>query len=438
MKKNLLYLLLCMLILAFNSCSDDSDDGQKTYTITVQLVYPNDVTTKEGVEVNLFSTTSNSSYKVETNASGKAVFTAIAGVYEVSATDKRYVNGRVPIYNGLKSNILITEQTTAETLVQLDLIESTTSQIIIKELYVGGCQKDDGSGVFARDQYVILYNNSDAPASLDNICLGMVLPYNANASNADYVNGVLSYEAEGWIPAGTGIWYFTNSVSLDPGQQIVIALTNAVDNAALYSQSINFSNSEYYCTYDISSYPNTTYYPTPSTAIPASHYLKAYHYGTGNAWPLSQVSPAFFIFSPEDTTLESFVKDASKTSYYNNLTSQVRKKVPVKWVIDGIDVFKKDATNNNKRLTTNIDAGFVNLTNQQGYTLYRNVDKEATLAIEGNESKLVYSYSLGIDTTDPSGIDAEASIKKGAQIIYKDTNNSTNDFHQRSRASLRN
>ena len=45
---------------------------------------------------------------------------------------------------------------------------------------------------------------------------------------------------------------------------------------------------------------------------------------------------------------------------------------------------------------------------------------------------------IGTDgSTDPSGIDAEASLKNGARIIYQDTNNSTNDFHQRKQASLR-
>jgi hypothetical protein len=95
--------------------------------------------------------------------------------------------------------------------------------------------------------------------------------------------------------------------------------------------------------------------------------------------------------------------------------------------------------NNQKRLLPTIDAGYVEMTAKMGYTLYRNVDKEATEAIKENEGKLVYNYSLGVgDSTDPSGIDAEASMRNGARIIYKDTNNSTVDFHQRSRASLRN
>ena len=78
-----------------------------------------------------------------------------------------------------------------------------------------------------------------------------------------------------------------------------------------------------------------------------------------------------------------------------------------------------------------------------GHTLYRNVDKEATEAIAENAGKLVYNYAGGTSdagvpygSTDPSGIDAEKSIANGAKIIYKDTNNSSYDFHERMFASL--
>lgn len=91
-----------------------------------------------------------------------------------------------------------------------------------------------------------------------------------------------------------------------------------------------------------------------------------------------------------------------------------------------------------------MDAGYVYHRNQQGYTLYRNVDQASTEALPENEGKLVYGYSGGTTdiepscgTTDPSGIDAEASIANGAHIIYQDTNNSSNDFHLRAKASLR-
>ncbi|MDR1524067.1 MAG: DUF4876 domain-containing protein [Tannerella sp.] len=444
--KKLFYFMVSALILCGTSCKDDdNDDKYKTYSVTVQLVYPeeSDFNPVEGVEVKLTNTTGSVSDAVTDNT-GKAVFTVPAGVYEASATDVRYGIGESFIYSGIKSSITITDAWVNTEVVQLTLSESKKGQVVIKELYNGGCQKDDGSGSFQMDKYVILYNNSDQPASLDNLCLGMALPYNAQATNNDYTNGVLFYEAEGWIPAGNGIWYFQENVTLDPGKQIVIALNGAINHTPTYTASINFSNAAYYCTYDITQYENTTYYPAPSEVIPTSHYLHAVKYGLGNAWALSNTAPAFFIFTTKDVSPVDFANDADNTNYHGGTVSgaQIRKKVKVEWVIDAIEVFTTSSDRNNKRLTATVDAGQIYLTNSFGYTSYRNVDAEATKAIEGNEAKLVYNYSKGTEidgkaSTDPSGIDAEASIKNGARIIYKDTNNSTNDFHQRKQASLR-
>ena len=79
--------------------------------------------------------------------------------------------------------------------------------------------------------------------------------------------------------------------------------------------------------------------------------------------------------------------------------------------------------------------------NLKGYSVYRNVDKEATEALEENAGKLVYNYAGGTEdvegSTDPSGIDAEASIAAGAHIIYSDTNSMSNDYHARKVASLK-
>ena len=78
------------------------------------------------------------------------------------------------------------------------------------------------------------------------------------------------------------------------------------------------------------------------------------------------------------------------------------------------------------------------MTNKKGHSIYRNVDQQATEALQENDGRLVYNYALGVDgSTDPSGIDAEASIRNGAHIIYQNTNNATNDFHQRQLCSLK-
>lgn len=443
--KKILYLMICSLIVLNISCSDNEDNTYQTYPVTVQIIPTIEYSeySVEGLQVKLSSTTTSSSFEAKADADGKVVFNVPVGIYEVSVSDRKLINSKFINFNGRKSGIAISANWTGSEIAELELTASTSAQVIIKELYVGGCQKDDGSGVFIYDRYITLYNNSDETANLGEMALAMAMPYNSSGgNNRYYVNGVLSYESEGWVPAGQAIWYFQQNVSIAPGKQIVIALTNAVDNTKTYSQSINFDNPEYYCTYDNSVFTHALTYVSPAASIPTSHYLKATAYGAGTAWAISMVSPAVFLFTPEGRTASDFANDASLNDLYGGSSALASKKVPIEWVNDGIEVYTTSYNNNQKRLTPTIDAGYVYYTNKLGYSLYRNVDAEATEAIEGNKDKLIYGYSHGTTvaettSTDPSGIDAEASIKNGARVVYKDTNNSTNDFHQRNQASLR-
>lgn len=442
MKKHLFFLLLSSLLFCY-SCSDDDNGGDdyKTQNVSVKLNYPSEggFTSQKDIVITLTSST-GTIFEAKTDDTGKASFTVVAGIYNISATDVRSNNGSSYSLTGSKNSYSIGTDWNNETVIELDLNISKLGGIVFKEIYPGGCQKDDGSGAYAFDQYIVLTNNSDATIDISKLVLACVNPWNSNSSNKDYVNGVLFYEAEKWIPAGMAMWYFTSSKELAPGEDIVIAINNAINNTITYSNSINFANSKYYCTYDPESgFNHTSYYSAPASEIDPSHYLKAMRIAQGTAWVGSQTSPAYFVFIPEETTLQAFNDDSSTTDNYGGSATQARKKVPIGWIVDGIEVFSSAAATNNKRLTGTIDAGFANFTGKQGYTLYRNVDKEATEARAENKDKLVYNYDLGTSgSTDPSGIDAEASIKNGARIIYKDTNNSTNDFHQRSRASLRN
>ncbi|MGL4520263.1 MAG: DUF4876 domain-containing protein [Phocaeicola sp.] len=440
-RMNKVYLLLATITLLWSSCSKENSDLYQTIPFSVELIYPvgSDVAAQSGIKVTA-TASSGVVYEKESDEQGAVLFDLPAGLYQLSATDKRVITGRSRIFTAVQSGVVISTTTTSP--ISLQLQESELSQIIIKELYNGGCQKEDGSGSYHFDKYLVLYNNSDEIAELQNLCIAMVLPYNSTVTNADYVNGNLYYEAEGWIPAGLGYFYFPNPTTLNPGEQIVVAANNANDNRQTYSNSVDLSDPNYYVMYAPEAYNNTSYHPAPSAQIPTNHYLPGFKYGTGNAWALSNTCPALFLFVPSDgETAESFNANADNISLYGGSSSQVRKKVPTEWIIDGLEVFRYGATNNAKRLTATVDAGYVNLTAGYGYTLYRNVDKEATEAIEENRGKLIYNYALGtvVDngTTDPSGIDAEASILLGARIVYMDTNNSSNDFHQRAIASLK-
>lgn len=436
--KKTLFILLAAALLTAVSC-DPSSKGPETADIKVALELNGEAYVAEGVTVSMRDLGTNASYQALTDEAGQASFTLPAGLYEASVQHKVSEEGNLYIYNGLNSNIVVSAG--VEDIFVVSLVESKSSQILIKELYVGGCQKDDGSGAFTYDQYTILYNNSSEEADASGICFAIGNPGNAHAANKYLVDGVLTYETEGWMPADYSIWWFQIPVTIAPYSQILVAIQSGIDNTATYSQSVDLSKADYYMYDPESGFNNASRYPAPAESFPADHCLKTYRYSLGNAWPISNSSPAFYILNKNGA--EAYSQDANNLDYTPGATMPALK-VPVEWIVDAIEVFSfPDREKSNKRLPASVDAGYAYLTAKYGYTLYRNVDKEATEALPENEGKLVYGYAGGTNdleeggSTDPSGIDAEASIANGAHIIYRDTNNSTYDFHQRKVASIK-
>ena len=430
------------LLLLLTSCSDDIFEHHKDNVsmgeVSVTLTGSEHV---GNIDITLRNTSTNSIFSQTTDAQGRATFSVTPGIYEATATGSHAVEGIAYTYNGTSGQLTVRNNET--TTVTITMMSARVSQVIIKELYCGGCLADDGITKFQYDKCVILYNNSSQTASISNLCFGEASPANAHAQNKNYdANGRLTYEAEGFIPAWHGVWYFPSTLEIAPYSQVVVNVHGAIDNTQAISQSVNYANADYYCMYDPESgYTHTNYYPTPASVIPTSHYLKAVELGMGNGWALSVSSPALILFQTKDIAPADYVANTANQWYDGGQVTQtwLCAKVPNEWVVDAVEVFSagyKDSST--KRLTADVDAGYVWLTNYQGHSLYRNVDKAATEALPENAGKLVYGYALGVDgSSDPSGIDAEASIRQGAHIVYQDTNNSTNDFHERQTCSLR-
>lgn len=427
--KKFIYILLAAAA-AFTACK--KDDSAKINDVTVQVLVNNEPVA-DAVEVTVTDKSTSTAYTA-TTVGGTASFKLVAGIYEASAT----YYSESSIYNGTNSSVAVVDG--GANAFTLNLAESTTSQVIIKELYFGGCMDNAGAKHYQTDRYVILYNNSPVEADASKLAFGMGCPSNAHATNPYMKDGKVSYTD--YIPAWSAVWWFQGNVKIAPYSQIVIAINGAIDHTATYSNSVNLSAADYVF-YDPEVFNNTANYPAPSASIQTSNYLKAYCYGLGNAWAISNSSPAFFVFSPEATTAKDFVTNTDNVESPTGKQAMNCAKIPVSWVKDGVEVFDNaNLQKSNKRLLDSVDAGYIGFTNKSGYTIYRNVDKEATEALAENEGKLVYNYAGGTadvegGSTDPSGIDAEASIANGAHIIYKDTNNSRNDFHQRKVASIK-
>jgi len=439
MKRILTYIIIGVAMLT--SCDIDYSESIALSQLTIQLT-ADDGRTFADSRVELRGIGRDVVFVEQTDATGAACFDIPPGLYEASSSAVfKPATNLIEIANGTSGQIIVNESENTSAVIRM--MVSKVSQLVIKEVYNGGIMKDDGK-VFQFDKCIVIYNNSSQPASFDNLCFAICAPYNSQGNNKWYSsNGKLVYEAEGYLPAIDGIWYFPQTLTIDPYKQVVVNVHGAIDNTLTYPNSVNFAHADYYCMYDPEAgYANASYYPTPASVIPPSHYLKAVKIGTSNAWALSLSSPAVFLFQVKESTPQAFATDVRNLTYVpGSAQTDINKvaKVPVDWVLDGIEVFAAGYKSaNNKRLTAPVDAGFVELTNQLGHTLYRNVDREATEQLTENAGKLVYNYSLGVaPSTDPSGIDAEASLRNGAHIVYMDTNNSSVDFHERQKSSLR-
>ncbi len=405
----MLWLSALVLLAVLATGCDDEPTGYETAVVNVSLSGP--VDGMQGVEVTL-TDSRGTAYKQATGTDGVAPFVVPVGVYRatVSHVGEPHEGWR-DIYNGQVAGVVVQRGERVD--VSVPITVARTSAIVISELYVGGCQKDDGSGWFNRDKYIILANNTPQQVVLPGLCLAIATPYNSYGINKNYTaDGSLSYEHEGFMPAASSFWYFQGSqVTFAPWEQKVIALNGAIDHTLTYSRSVNLANADYYCTYDIEHFTSTTYYPSPSELIATSHYLKAVRYGDDmeTAWPLSATSPAVFIFTPPaGMTPQQFGADASLVWYDEGRAEATFacRKVPVECVLDGVEVFSTAWEESYKRLTASIDVGHVDLTARQGHALQRRVDQEATT--------------------------------RQGHTVYQDTNNSTADFVESERASLAN
>ena len=321
---------------------------------------------------------------------------------------------------------------------------SGSGKLIIKEIAVGGGFKTIENKSYNWCKAMMLYNNSDQKVRAFNLAIGTVPPGNAHANNGNYnADGKLNYADSDSIPLIYGIWYKPTSLTVEPYSDVVIAINGAIDHTTIAPEAYDLSDPNYYAMYDPSTtYTNPNAYPTPARGIDKSHYFKANVFGLGNAWAISVMCPNLVLFQvPENVDIEAYCADPANVYYDGGKETAANYcvKIPKAWILDGVETYRIGyEADSKKRLTDDIDAGYALYNSNKKYSAYRNVDKDATEAIAENAGKLVYDYDQAVEgTSEPSGIDAAASIKNGAKIVYQDTNNSSADFHLRKTWSLK-
>ncbi len=406
--KRLIYIFI---IASFSACATYSADepysADELYTLNITVSYPEAYTdyTLEDLTVSISDIDRANSYTATLSGDGSCAIQLTAGRYMVQYSAKHDNN----IFNATADKVLLAGK-------DVDLTLSPTMSIagglLIKEIYCGGCMKTPEEGSYHYDKYVTLHNNSDQVVYLDGLCYGVLDPYNSQASSVwlstDPITGATIYPEELYLIQA--IWQFGGdgtTFPLQPGQDAVVCNNGAIDHASQYPLSVNLNKEDYFVLYDNVLFPQTTYHPAPGDNISPERYLNvAIKLGVATAWVLSVYSPAPVFFRPIDTTLEEYLlQEGSVFQKPGSSVDQIAR-IPLEWVVDGVEVFYGGSSSNQKRFNPIIDAGYITQSElYDGKTLARLVDEQA-------------------------------SAEAGYEVLI-DTNNSSADFYQREYSSLK-
>lgn len=376
------------------------------HTLRIAIRYPEPYTelSRAGAEVTIEEVDRAYTYRTVTDAGGGATVRLANGIYRIMVSAR---SGE-QIFHGTADRVRVVD---ADVDLALDLDHSRTGTLLIKEIYCGGCMRTPIEGTYQYDKYIILHNNSSETQYLDGLCFGASDPYNAQATNVwvttDTATGASLYPD--FVPVIQAVWQFGGdgtAFPLAPGGDAVICCCGAIDHAARYPLSVNLNREGYFVLYNNTYFPNTLYHPAPGDRITPDRYLNVViKTGIANAWPLSIYSPAPIIFRAQGTTIQEYVRQADHVILKPGSGSDYVVKIPVEWVIDGVEVFYGGSSSNRKRLCPAIDAGYITQTEiYAGRSLHRLVDQKA-------------------------------SAEAGYEILI-DTNNSAEDLYERPQQSL--
>ena len=357
-------------------------------------------------EISVRDINTDATYPARCDDSGKAFVDVPNGVYMVTVS---ILNGEQS-FNGTRNGVVVSG---ASSDCAIKLSRLRLSDIVIKEIYSGGCRKSPAEGTYQSDQYVIIHNNGSDVQYLDSLCFGTMIPYNATATNPFLIKGEDGAVAlPDFIPIADAVWQFPGdgkTFPLNPGEDAVLCVRGAIDHAATYPLSVNLNKEDYFVLYDANLFPNKTYNPVPGPAIRQERILKCLIKTNPsiNATMISIASPTVILYRAKGMSIEEFINSEDGIIPIPGATNGSKVLAcPADWIIDAVEVFDGSSSSNQKRLSDDMDAGYAIL------------------------SSTFNSLSLARRT------DTEASEAEGFEVLM-DTNNSSADFVELEKQSLR-
>lgn len=386
MKKFIVFTLIAFLGFSVYNCKDDVTPS---YTLNIELTLPDGFTiapVPAGVEIKVVNTQTGRESIVTTTGSGTASTLLVEGNYNLSTSFEITVDNEDYTFNGILSNyLLMAESTTTIDLVLAD----NTGGFVFKEIYFAGSKTPENKNYYD-DQFHEIYNNSNDTLYADGLCIGIMQQTSTKENVWLKEDGTFMDQ----LPLAYHIWIIPGSGAehpVYPGKSIVIAMDgidHKTDPNGNSLSPVNLGNADWEAyveapgkDLDAPGVPNMTMMYTSS--------------GSMYDWLHTVFGGGVIIFRlPE--TWETYAANANNYMTLPGSTSSTKYfMVNKSYVIDAVEIVRVEEDKRYKRIHTELDAGYTYLEN--GTYCSKSIRRKAKLIVDG-------------------------------RVIYKDTNNSSEDF----------
>jgi hypothetical protein len=386
MKKLIAFILIALLGFTMYNCKKDVTPS---YTMNIELALPEGftlATVPVGVEIKVLNTQTARETILTTSATGTSTI-LVEGYYNISTSFQITVGKETYTFNGSLNNFFLGQESTAT----VDLVlASNTGGLVIKEVYFAGSKTPDNKSYYD-DQFHEIYNNSNDTLYADGLCIGFLQQTSTNPNvwlkpdNITFMDQLpLTFHV--WIIPGTG-----KEHPIYPGKSIVIAqdgINHKSDPNGNPNSPVNLGNADWESYVEVSgkdldspTVPNMTMMYTTSTTM--------------NDWLHSVFGYAEIIFRLP-VTWQAYVANPDNFKTLPGSTSTTKYfMVDKSYVIDAVEIVRVEQDKRYKRLQNELDAGYTYL--DGGTYCSKSVRRKAKMIVDG-------------------------------RVIYKDTNNSTEDF----------
>lgn len=403
-RKHVFYTLMCLLLTAFASCSDDNNDspskqGNATH-FTVSL--PEALQKAKLIDAKLvaleLNTKRETEQQVEIDENDQFTAYLKSGLYYLTFSAKTQLDGKDSSIKGYLQNVQINQESS----LKIDAFNITEQEdFVIEEIFYTGVPfPETNKANYIGDQYFRITNNSDRVLYADGLAIAETA-FTASLYN-DYTPNIMK-EASA-IHAIYQIKGDGKTYPVEPGASIIIC-DKAIDHTEHNANSFDLSNADFEW-YDESTVPG--FQDSDNPDVP--NLDKIYSYSR-TVWIISKQANRSYLLirmgEDKETFLAKYKYDYSYETAAGKVINKSDYKVPNSWIIDAVNLGVPDK--------------------HKWFVLDSSLDAGATYC--------------GENSSDPNRLGKSVRRKvshineKGRKVLL-DTNNSTEDFERNATPSV--